>query len=54
MAIVLQDPYLFKGTLLSNITLNNPKISREAAEKAFLEVGGEVLLHRLPQALIPW
>src|SRR5690606_34078693 len=32
MGIVLQDPYLFTGTILSNVSLNDPRISREKAE----------------------
>ncbi len=46
MAMVLQDPYLFTGTILSNITLDNPDISRETAIQAFKEVGGEEFLCR--------
>ncbi|HZG83335.1 ABC transporter ATP-binding protein [Paenibacillus sp.] len=48
MGIVLQDPFLFTGTILSNVTLDNPAISREAAEKALRDVGGERLLAALP------
>ncbi len=29
MGIVLQDPYLFTGTIASNVSLNNPKISQQ-------------------------
>lgn len=47
MGIVLQEPYLFTGTILSNITLGNPLISREKAEEALRMVGGEVVTRNL-------
>ncbi len=51
MAIVLQDPFLFTGTILSNITLHDERITEEAALEALLEVGGEEFLRRHPQGL---
>lgn len=48
MGIVLQDPYLFKGTIASNITLNDPAISREKVKEAIKAIGGEVLLRDMP------
>ena len=51
MGIVLQDPFLFTGTLLSNITLNDPKISRERAKAALIEVGGASLLKQMKNGL---
>lgn len=51
MGIVLQDPFLFSGTLLSNITLDNPAISREKATAALIEVGGESLLKQMKNGL---
>lgn len=48
MGIVLQDPYLFKGTIASNITLNDPTISREKVEETIKVIGGDVLLHDMP------
>lgn len=47
MGIVLQDPYLFTGTILSNITLDDPKITRETAEKALRDVGADRVLANL-------
>ena len=47
MGIVLQDPYLFTGTILSNITLDDPKITREVAEKALRDVGADRVLAHL-------
>lgn len=49
MGIVLQDPYLFTGTIASNVSLNNSKISREKIEKALCDVGADQLLSQLPQ-----
>ncbi|WP_211745856.1 ABC transporter ATP-binding protein [Paenibacillus sp. Marseille-Q4541] len=49
MGIVLQDPYLFTGTIASNVSLNDNKISRETIEKALCDVGAEQLLSHLPQ-----
>jgi ATP-binding cassette subfamily B multidrug efflux pump len=37
--IVLQDPFLFTGTLESNVKLGTPGIDREACESALREVG---------------
>lgn len=48
MGIVLQDPYLFTGTIASNVSLNNPKISREKIEASLKAVGGERVLANLP------
>lgn len=48
MAIVLQDPFLFTGTIASNVSLNDSSISREKVEKALKDVGAEQLLRSLP------
>ncbi|SDE84365.1 ATP-binding cassette, subfamily B [Bhargavaea beijingensis] len=48
MGIVLQDPYLFTGTILSNISLDDPRISREDVERALEAVGGDRVLKNLP------
>ncbi len=37
--IVLQDPFLFTGTLESNVRLGTERVSHEAAESALKEVG---------------
>ena len=39
IGIVLQEPYLFTGTILSNIALNNPDISREKVIDAMQMLG---------------
>lgn len=51
VAIVLQDPYLFSGTILSNVTLGNPAITEDMAYRAFIEVGGREFLERHPKGL---
>jgi ATP-binding cassette subfamily B protein/ATP-binding cassette subfamily B tetracycline resistance protein len=51
MGIVLQDPFLFTGTIESNITMNNPKITREIALKALKDVGGEDLLEKFEKGI---
>lgn len=48
MGIVLQDPYLFTGTIASNVSLEDPKISRETVIKALSAVGGDQVLANLP------
>lgn len=49
MGIVLQDPYLFTGTIASNVSLGDERISRERVEQALREVGADKLLAHLPQ-----
>lgn len=51
MAIVLQEPYLFTGTIYSNISLNNPAITREMAEEALKAVGADKVLQHLEKGL---
>ncbi len=51
MGIVLQDPYLFKGTLGSNIRLGEQSISDETILEALRAVGGEALLSQFPGGL---
>lgn len=51
MGIVLQDPYLFTGTIESNITLGDSRISRERVEEALAAVGGERVLKHLPKGI---
>ena len=47
MGIVLQDPYLFTGTIASNVSLNNPSITKEMVEKALSDVGAEKVFKNL-------
>ncbi|CEG23507.1 putative multidrug resistance ABC transporter ATP-binding/permease protein YheH [Planococcus massiliensis] len=51
MGIVLQDPYLFTGTIESNITLGDSRISRQRVEEALAAVGGERVLKHLPKGI---
>jgi len=51
MGIVLQDPYLFTGTIESNVSLGDPRISREIVERALEAVGGDRVLKNLPKGL---
>ncbi|MFD2657550.1 ABC transporter ATP-binding protein [Gracilibacillus thailandensis] len=48
IGIVLQDPFIFTGTVLSNITLNDPAITREKAIAALKAVGADQFIERLP------
>ncbi len=47
MGIVLQDPYLFTGTIASNVSLGDPAITRENVEKALKDVGAEKVFKNL-------
>lgn len=51
ISIVLQDPFIYAGTLLYNIRLDNSDISPEDAEEALTAVGGKALLDRLGDGL---
>ena len=47
MGIVLQDPYLFSGTIESNISLGDPRITREKVQHSLDAVGGDRVLKHL-------
>ena len=47
--IVLQDPFLFTGTLESNVRLGTETIDRAAVQNALREVGLGPFLDSLPQ-----
>lgn len=49
MGIVLQDPFLFTGTILSNVTMNSPHISRQTAISALKAVGADRFIEKLPK-----
>ncbi|WP_018663520.1 ABC transporter ATP-binding protein [Heyndrickxia acidiproducens] len=51
MAIVLQDPYLFTGTIYSNVSLNDPRITREKAAAVLKAVGADQVLANLEKGL---
>ncbi len=48
MGIVLQDPFLFSGTIVSNVTMQDPRISREEAVRALQAVGADRFIEKLP------
>lgn len=48
IGMVLQDVFLFSGSIYDNITLNDPSISREAVEEAARQIGADAFIHRLP------
>jgi ATP-binding cassette subfamily B multidrug efflux pump len=48
MGIVLQDPFLFTGTIASNVSLDDPSISRERIEQALRDVGAYDMFMQLP------
>jgi ATP-binding cassette, subfamily B, multidrug efflux pump len=47
MGIVLQDPFLFTGTIASNVSLDDPEISRAKVEKALMDVGADKIFQHL-------
>lgn len=44
MGIVLQDPFLFTGTIAGNVSLEDESVSRAAVNQALREVGAERLM----------
>ena len=49
IAVVLQDVFLFADTILNNITLNNPEISREQVIQAAKKIGVHEFIMSLPE-----
>ena len=49
IGVVLQDFHVFAGTVLDNITLGDPAITREKAEDAAATVGADGFIRALPQ-----
>jgi ATP-binding cassette subfamily B protein len=48
MGIVLQDPFLFTGTIETNVSLENPAITKEKVIKALQDVGADRFIEKLP------
>ena len=51
MAIVMQDPYLFTGTIASKIGMTDPSITEEMILSALEKVGAGYLLTRYPKGI---
>ena len=51
MGIVLQDAYLFAGTVASNISLDNEKISRAKVEESLEAVGATDFINKLSKGI---
>lgn len=51
MSIVLQDPFIYSGTLLYNVRLNNEEITEAEALKALHDVGAGPLMERLADGI---
>jgi ATP-binding cassette subfamily B protein len=51
IAVVPQDVFLFHGSVLENVRLGDPTISRERVEEACRAVGADRLVARLPRGL---
>lgn len=51
MAIVMQDPYLFSGTIASNIHMGDKSISDEMVLAALKQVGAQDLIARYPDGI---
>ncbi|HZH62419.1 MAG TPA: ABC transporter ATP-binding protein, partial [Metabacillus sp.] len=49
MGIVLQDPFLFTGTIETNVSLDNSEISKETIREALRNVGAERFIKQLPK-----
>jgi len=48
IAVVLQDVFLFSGTVMENITLRNENITREQVVKAAKMIGAHAFIKKLP------
>jgi len=49
IAVVLQDVFLFSGTVIDNITMRDPNISRQQAIDAAILVGADAFIKKLPK-----
>jgi ATP-binding cassette, subfamily B, multidrug efflux pump len=49
--IVLQDPFLFTGTIESNVRLGTPDIDRQTVEQAVCEIGLADFIESLPEGV---
>ena len=51
MGIVLQDPYLFSGTIVSNVAMSQDHIDRDAVKDALKKVGAWPFVERLEKGI---
>ncbi|MCX2826221.1 ABC transporter ATP-binding protein [Bacillus pseudomycoides] len=51
MGIVLQDPFLFSGTVASNVSLEHPKISKARIVKVLHDVGAERFANNIEEEI---
>lgn len=51
MGIVLQDPYLFTGTIASNVAMSQDHIDRDAVQDALKKVGAWPFVERLEKGI---
>ena len=51
MSIVIQDPFLFMGTIESNVSLNTPGIDEKMVEEALIKVGAKDFLSKLSEGI---
>lgn len=51
MGIVLQEPYLFTGTIASNISMNDPRITEAMIHDALDKVGAREMIDKLPKGI---
>ncbi|MFD0716991.1 ABC transporter ATP-binding protein [Paenibacillus sp. GCM10027626] len=51
MGIVLQDPFLFTGTIASNVSMDDPSITREQVQKALKDVGADRVMKNLRKGI---
>jgi ATP-binding cassette subfamily B protein len=51
IGLVLQDVFLFSGSVIDNITLDDPAISKQKVEEAVSLIGADAFVGRLPRGL---
>lgn len=51
MGIVLQDPYLFTGTIASNVAMDDEQMSQETIYDALVKVGARAMIQRLEKGI---
>ncbi|UUX33172.1 ABC transporter ATP-binding protein [Fundicoccus culcitae] len=51
MGIVLQDPFLFSGTIATNVSMKNPAITDEQVMDALEKVGAKPLIDKLAKGI---